>query len=64
MRPIEEYDFPRLHPVVYDRRVELKKLIQSVAVAFLDLLEILAKSPSSPQRGQRIDDLSLLVRFG
>ena len=61
MRPIEEYEFPRLHPQLYDRRLELKKLIQSVAVAFLDLLEILAKSPNSPQRGQRIDDLGLLV---
>ena len=38
-------------------------MIQSVAVAFLDLLEILAKSPSSAQRGQRIDDLGLLVSF-
>ena len=62
VRPIEEYEFPRLHPQLYDRRVELKKLIQSVAVAFLDLLDILAKSPNSPQRGQRIDDLGLLVR--
>ena len=61
MRPIEEHDYPRLHPQIYDRRVELKKLVQSVAVAFLDLLQILATAPNSPLRAQRIDDISLQV---
>merc|ERR1711990_356957 len=60
VRPIEEYDFPRLHSQLYDRRVELKKLVQSVAVAFLDLLQILSTAPESPLRTQRIDDISLL----
>ena len=62
VRPIEEYDFPRLHPQMYDHRIELKKLVQSVAVAFLDLLQILATAPNSQLRTQRIDDISLLVR--
>lgn len=60
VRPIEEYDFPRLHPQMYDHRMELKKLVQSVAVAFLDLLQILATAPNSQLRTQRIDDISLL----
>ena len=63
MRPIEEYDFPRLHPQMYDRRQELKKLVQSVAGAFLDLLQILSTAPESPLRTQRIDDISLLVIY-
>ena len=59
----KEYDFPRLHPQMYDHRIELKKLVQSVAVAFLDLLQILATAPNSQLRTQRIDDISLLVCF-
>ena len=48
---------------MYDHRIELKKLVQSVAVAFLDLLQILATAPNSQLRTQRIDDISLLVRL-
>jgi len=60
VRPLETYNFPRLHPQYCDHRKELKKMVQSVAIGFLDLLDILTKVPDSRERNQRIDDLMLL----
>jgi len=43
-----------------DRKKELRKLNQSILVNFLDLLDILIRSPDSPKRDEKIEDLNLL----
>ena len=43
-----------------DRKRELRKLNHSVLVNFLDLLDILIKSPDSAKREEKIEDLNLL----
>ncbi|VDO94565.1 unnamed protein product [Soboliphyme baturini] len=44
----------------FDRKVEMKKLNHSILANFLDLLEILVRCPSSPERERKIEDLQLL----
>jgi len=51
---------PRLYPDPYNKREELKKLTVSILCNFLDLLDILVKSGTSPGRDQKIEDLNLL----
>ena len=43
-----------------DRKRELRKLNHSVLVNFLDLLDILIKTPDSAKREEKIEDLNLL----
>ena len=60
IRPLETQGFRRLYPQNYDHKRELKKLNQSILANFLDLLDILIKSPDSPKRAEKIDDLTVL----
>ncbi|ELU01387.1 hypothetical protein CAPTEDRAFT_181064 [Capitella teleta] len=60
IRPLESQNLRRLYPQNYDHKRELKKLNHSILVNFLDLLDILIKSPDSPKRPEKIDDLTLL----
>ena len=43
-----------------DRKRELRKLNHSVLVNFLDLMDILTKTPDSAKRTEKIEDLNLL----
>ena len=43
-----------------DRKKELRKLNHSVLVNFLDMIDILIKSPESPKRDEKIEDINLL----
>jgi len=43
-----------------DRKKELRKLNHSILVNFLDLIDILIKSPESPKREEKIEDINLL----
>jgi len=43
-----------------DRKKELRKLNHSILVNFLDLIDILIKSPESPKRDEKIEDINLL----
>ncbi|KAK2168808.1 hypothetical protein LSH36_14g10022 [Paralvinella palmiformis] len=60
IRPLESQNLRRLYPQNYDHKRELKKLNHSILVNFLDLLDILIKSPDSPKRAEKIEDLTLL----
>lgn len=60
IRPLETQRLKRLYPQNYDHKKELKKLNHSILVNFLDLLDILIKSPDSPKRSEKIEDLNLL----
>lgn len=60
IRPLESQNLKRLYPHNYDPKKELKKLNHSILVSFLDLLDILIKSPSSPKRQEKIEDLQLV----
>ncbi|KRZ79826.1 Mediator of RNA polymerase II transcription subunit 7 [Trichinella papuae] len=62
IQPLENQGIRRLYPNTpnFDRKVELKKLNHSIIANFLDLLEILIRCPSSPERERKIEDLSLL----
>lgn len=60
IRPLESQGLKRLYPQCYDHRRELKKLNHSILANFLDLLDILIRSPDSQKRGEKIDDLTLL----
>lgn len=60
VRPLESQGFRRLHPQSYDHKRELKKLNHSILANFLDLLDILIKTPDSPKRNEKLEDLNLL----
>ncbi|XP_019739706.1 mediator of RNA polymerase II transcription subunit 7 [Hippocampus comes] len=60
IRPLESQGIERLHPVQFDHKRELKKLNMSILVNFLDLLDILIKSPDSIKREEKLEDLKLL----
>ncbi|XP_039520521.1 mediator of RNA polymerase II transcription subunit 7 [Pimephales promelas] len=60
IRPLETQGIERLHPMQFDHKRELKKLNMSILVNFLDLLDILIKSPGSIKREEKMEDLKLL----
>ncbi|KAK3563831.1 hypothetical protein QTP86_002744 [Hemibagrus guttatus] len=60
IRPLESQGIERLHPMQFDHKRELKKLNMSTLVNFLDLLDILIKSPGSIKREEKLGDLKLL----
>lgn len=60
IRPLEMQGLQRLHPPVYDRRKELKKLTVSILCNFLDLLDILVNATGSEARDKKIEDLNML----
>lgn len=60
IRPLESQGIERLHPMQFDHKHELKKLNMSILVNFLDLLDILIKSPGSIKREEKLEDLKLL----
>ena len=60
IRPLESQGFRRLHPQNYDHKRELKKLNHSILVNFLDLIDLLIKSPDSPKRTEKLEDMNLL----
>ena len=60
IQPLESQGLRRLYPHHYDHKRELKKLNHSILTNFLDMLDILIKSPDSPRRREKIDDLTLL----
>ncbi|XP_078494794.1 mediator of RNA polymerase II transcription subunit 7 [Ciona intestinalis] len=60
IRPLESQGLSRLHPEVYDKRNELKKISVSILCSFLDLLDVLVKSGMSTARDEKIEDLNLL----
>ncbi|KAG7517573.1 mediator of RNA polymerase II transcription subunit 7 [Solea senegalensis] len=55
IRPLESQGIERLHPVQFDHKRELKKLNMSILVNFLDLLDILIKSPGSIKREEKLE---------
>lgn len=60
IRPLESQGFRRLYPQNFDHKRELKKLNHSILVNFLDLLDVLVRSPDSPKREDKVYDLELL----
>lgn len=60
IRPLESQGIERLHPMQFDHKRELKKLNMSILVNFLDLLDILIKSPGNIKREEKLEDLKLL----
>nr|XP_039265882.1 mediator of RNA polymerase II transcription subunit 7-like isoform X1 [Styela clava] len=60
IRPLEMQGLQRLHPPVYDRRKELKKLTVSILCNFLDLLDVLVSATESEARDKKIEDLNML----
>uniref|UniRef100_A0A1A7XQI1 Mediator of RNA polymerase II transcription subunit 7 n=1 Tax=Iconisemion striatum TaxID=60296 RepID=A0A1A7XQI1_9TELE len=60
IRPLESQGIERLHPMQFDHKRQLKKLNMSILVNFLDLLDILIKSPGSIKREEKLEDIKLL----
>ncbi|KAK7922554.1 hypothetical protein WMY93_009456 [Mugilogobius chulae] len=60
IRPLESQGIERLHPIQFDHKRELKKLNMSILINFLDLLDILIKSPGSIKREEKLEDIKLL----
>lgn len=60
IRPLESQGIERLHPMQFDHKRELKKLNMSILINFLDLLDILIKSPGSIKREEKLEDIKLL----
>ncbi|XP_063301416.1 mediator of RNA polymerase II transcription subunit 7 [Pelobates fuscus] len=60
IRPLESQSIERLHPLQFDHKKELRKLNMSILVNFLDLLEILIRSPGSIRREEKLEDMKLL----
>ncbi|XP_031554130.1 mediator of RNA polymerase II transcription subunit 7-like [Actinia tenebrosa] len=62
IRPLESQGIARLYPQHrrLDRITELKKLNHSIVINFLELLDILIKTPSSAKRDAKLEDMRLL----
>lgn len=60
IRPLESQGIERLHPMQFDHKKELRKLNMSTLINFLDLLDILIRSPGSIKREEKLEDLKLL----
>ncbi|XP_029439475.1 mediator of RNA polymerase II transcription subunit 7 [Rhinatrema bivittatum] len=60
IRPLESQGIERLYPLQFDHKKELRKLNMSILVNFLDLLDILIRSPGSIRREEKLEDLKLL----
>nr|XP_045008671.1 mediator of RNA polymerase II transcription subunit 7 [Jaculus jaculus]XP_045008672.1 mediator of RNA polymerase II transcription subunit 7 [Jaculus jaculus]XP_045008673.1 mediator of RNA polymerase II transcription subunit 7 [Jaculus jaculus] len=60
IRPLESQGIERLHPMQFDHKKELRKLNMSILINFLDLLDILIRSPGSVKREEKLEDLKLL----
>lgn len=60
IRSLESQKMRRLYPQNYDHKKELKKMNHSLLANFLDLLDILVKSPDSEKRLEKIEDIKLL----
>merc|ERR1719192_2910913 len=61
IQSLESQGFKRLYSAKdIDRKKELRKLNHSVLVNFLDMIDILIKTPESPKREEKIEDINLL----
>ncbi|XP_069510040.1 mediator of RNA polymerase II transcription subunit 7 [Ambystoma mexicanum] len=60
IRPLESQGIERLCPLQFDHKKELRKLNMSILVNFLDLLDILIRSPGTIRREEKLEDLKLL----
>lgn len=60
VRSLESQKVRRLYPQSYEHKKELKRMNHSLLANFLDLLEVLVKSPDSEQRTEKIEDIKLL----
>ncbi|MEE6478282.1 hypothetical protein FKM82_011801 [Ascaphus truei] len=60
IRPLEGQGIERLHPMQFDHKKELRKLNMSILINFLDMLDILIRSPGSIRREEKLEDLKLL----
>ncbi|XP_030067780.1 mediator of RNA polymerase II transcription subunit 7 [Microcaecilia unicolor] len=60
IQPLESQGIQRLYPLQFDHKKELRKLNMSILVNFLDLLDILIRSPGSIRREEKLEDLKLL----
>ncbi|XP_075066245.1 mediator of RNA polymerase II transcription subunit 7 [Mixophyes fleayi] len=60
IRPLESQGIERLHPQQFDHKKELRKLNMSILINFLDLLDILIRSPGNIRREEKLEDLKLL----
>lgn len=61
IQSLESQGFKRLYSAKdIDRKKELRKLNHSVLVNFLDMIDILIKTPESPKRDEKIEDINLL----
>lgn len=60
IRPLESQGIERLHPMQFDHKRQLKKLNMSILINFLDLLDILIKSPGGMKREEKLEDIKLL----
>lgn len=60
IRPLESQGIERLHPQQFDHKKELRKLNMSILINFLDMLDVLIRSPGSIKREEKLEDLKLL----
>ena len=63
IRQLEEQNIPRLYKTGDEscRVEEMKKLNNSILLTFLDLLNILSDSPTSPDRLSRVEHLKVFT---
>ncbi len=57
---LESLGIQQLYTTGGDRRVQLKRLLHSVVMAFLDLIEILVRAPESPERQKKLEDIRIV----
>ncbi|KAI6213563.1 Mediator of RNA polymerase II transcription subunit 7 [Aphelenchoides besseyi] len=60
VQPLSEVGIQQYYSSSTNWKAELKKLNRSVVAAFLDLLEILIKSPDHPERMEKFDTIRIL----
>ncbi|KAK2090878.1 Mediator of RNA polymerase II transcription subunit 7 [Saguinus oedipus] len=61
IHPLENQSIKQLHPLQFDHEKELRNLHMSILINFLDLFDILIRSPGSIKREEKLEDLKLLL---
>ncbi|CAI4226156.1 unnamed protein product [Auanema sp. JU1783] len=60
IRSLPSQGIKQLYPLKYDWKTEMKKLNTSALTAFLDLIEILIRSPDNPERIEKLNDIQTI----
>lgn len=60
IRSLESQNLRRIYPREYDHKREMRKINASILVNFIDLIDLLIRSPDTIKRQEKCNDIQLL----